>query len=413
MRDFYPPEMKRRNLIFEAWKRASLAAGFSQYDACVVERMELLERKAGEEISAQIYSFRDKSGRRLALRPEMTPTLARMITARKGELRLPLKWFSIAQCFRYERMTRGRKREHYQWNLDIVGERDPGAEVEVLNTAAMAMRYLGIPDRAWRIHINSRSLLAELLTAQGVAPANHGAVFMALDKRGKIPEAEILSILAGHGIKGQLANRVFDLVNLASLEDAASVVGNQSPALCELRFVLDKLDAYGLGELVRFDLGVIRGLAYYTGIVFEAFDADKKSRAIFGGGRYDNLLNLLGGDGASAVGLGFGDVVIDELIHHTTAGPTPEPRSGILLGFMSEEERHPAIILARRLRDDGRTVDLATSPVKPRAFFSRADKDSREEAILLGPDEVATGQAKIKNLATGGQTTLPLVSRRS
>ena len=176
MRDFYPEDMAWRNRVFDAWRQTATLSGFQPYDACVVENLELLQRKAGEEVSEQIYCFQDKSERWLALRPEMTPTLARMIAARQGQLPFPVKWFTIAQCFRYERMTRGRKREHYQWNLDIVGEESVAAEAEVLACAARALRGMGMPDAAYRIRVNNRALLGELLMKLGVAAEHHAAV---------------------------------------------------------------------------------------------------------------------------------------------------------------------------------------------------------------------------------------------
>ena len=159
MRDFYPEDMLWRNRVFDAWRQAAAAFGFQPYDACVVESLELLQRKSGEEVSEQIYHFEDKSGRKLALRPEMTPTLARMIAARQGQLSFPVKWFTVAQCFRYERMTRGRKREHYQWNMDIIGEESVSAEIEILAAAAAGLKAMGMPDGAYKIHVNNRALI--------------------------------------------------------------------------------------------------------------------------------------------------------------------------------------------------------------------------------------------------------------
>ena len=184
MRDFYPEDMVLRNRVFDAWRAAAVASGFEHYDACVVESLALLKRKAGEEVENQVYAFQDKSGRDIALRAEMTPTLARMVAQRQGSLQFPLKWFCIAQCFRYERMTKGRKREHYQLNLDVVGEEAVSGEAEVLAAAIDAMRRMGVPDGAYRVRLSSRALLAELLAASGIAEDRHASVFLALDKRG-------------------------------------------------------------------------------------------------------------------------------------------------------------------------------------------------------------------------------------
>jgi histidyl-tRNA synthetase len=184
MRDFYPEDMAARNAVFDVWKNASSRHGFVPYDACVVEQLSLLKRTSGEEIVDQIYAFTDKSGRELALRPEMTPTLARMVAARQTALTMPLKWYTIAQCFRYERMSKGRKREHYQWNLDIIGEPSVAAEVDVLATAATALSSLGLSAADYRIHFNSRALLADLLSSAGIPPEQHASCLLALDKLG-------------------------------------------------------------------------------------------------------------------------------------------------------------------------------------------------------------------------------------
>lgn len=409
MRDFYPEDMRLRNRIFDAWRQASLTGGFSHYDACVVETLDLLERKAGEEIVHQIYAFEDKSGRRLALRPEMTPTLARMVAAHQGSLRFPIKWFTIAQCFRYERMTRGRKREHYQWNLDIVGEPDVGAEVEVLNTAVLAMRAMGVPDNAWRIHINNRALLAALLNSHGIAPKHHAAVFMVLDKRGKVPDDALSDLLTKAGIAPQEAGRILQLRDLETLDDVASITGRDAPALLALHTLFERLDAYALGPLCRFDLGVIRGLAYYTGIVFEAFDAARTSRAIFGGGRYDNLLSQVGGADQSAVGLGFGDVVVADLLNSLAPPAGEADRTGMRIGFMTEAERLPAMKLAARLRQAGEAVDLLMAPQRPKPFFTQANKAGIADVVLVGPDDCKAGKARCKHLATGSETLLDLL----
>ena len=313
MRDFYPEDMKLRNRIFDAWRAAAVASGFEQYDACVVESLELLQRKAGEEIVNQIYAFEDKSGRKLALRPEMTPTLARMVAARQGALPFPIKWFTIAQCFRYERMTRGRKREHYQLNLDIIAEDSVAAEAEVIYTAIAALRSMGVPDSVYKVRVSNRALLSELLLSLGIAGEFHSGVFIALDKKGKVPREEIEALMHEANLDDKACAAAFSLMDIATLDDARTIAGDASPALARIQELFTILGDYGVRDQVVFDISVIRGLSYYTGIVFEAFDTAGQFRAIFGGGRYDGLLSTIGGKPASAVGLGFGDVVIGEI----------------------------------------------------------------------------------------------------
>ncbi len=409
MRDFYPEDMRLRNRVFDAWRQAALRSGFSEYDACVVESLELLKRKAGEEIVDQIYHFQDKSGRDLALRPEMTPTLARMIAARQGSLTFPLRWFTTAQCFRYERMTRGRKREHYQWNLDIIGEPTVAAEAEVIATAANAMRSLGLDARHYRVHFSSRELLAELLSRLGITPEHHAATFLALDKRGKINDEDLESLMRNEGISPDLIPAVFKLLEVSTIDEAHALLGDRSAALAEIDTFRDVLAAYGIADLVVFNIGVIRGLSYYTGIVFEAFDTDSSLRAIFGGGRYGKLLASIGGADMAGVGLGFGDVVIAELLADkglaTTDGEIPQD---LVIGFMQPEQHITAVKIATALRQQGKTVHLALSPEKPKTFFARAGGSGARQGIYLGPDDLESGTIRIKNLADRSQTEMPL-----
>lgn len=408
MRDFYPEDMAWRNFIFDAWRAAAERFGFQHYDACVVESLELLQRKSGEEVSEQIYAFEDKSGRKLALRPEMTPTLARMVAARQTRLPFPIKWYAIAQCFRYERMTRGRKREHYQLNMDIIGSEEVLCEAEILGAAVAAMRAMGLPDDAWRIHVSSRALLGELLAKSGIPEAQHAAVFLALDKRGKISDEEIAGLLRAEGLDEAAVAKTFELLAVTSLEGAEALAGADSPAIANLRALFDLAAQMGYAEVLMFDISVIRGLSYYTGIVFEAFDIQRKFRAIFGGGRYDSLLALVGGKPTPAVGMGFGDVVVGEVLREALGTESPVSRHGYCLGYMTLEQKAAAVKLAAKLRAQGEPVDLALMPQKPKHFFSKAGASTAQYAIFLGPDDVAAGAAAVKNLETREVTTIQL-----
>ncbi len=408
MRDFYPEDMVWRNRIFDAWRTAAERFGFQNYDACVVESLELLQRKSGEEVSEQIYAFEDKSGRKLALRPEMTPTLARMVAARQSRLPFPIKWYTTAQCFRYERMTRGRKREHYQLNMDIIGSEDVLCEAEILGAAVDAMRTMGMPDSAWRIHVSSRALLGELLAQSGIPEAQHPAVFIALDKRGKIADEEIAALLRAEGLDETAIAKTFELLAVTTLDEAAALAGEGSPAIANLRALIATATAMGYGELLMFDIAVIRGLSYYTGIVFEAFDAQRKFRAIFGGGRYDSLLALVGGQPTPAVGMGFGDVVVGEVLREVLGEACPTPRRGYAIGYMTADQRPAAIALAARMRSEGHPADLSLLPQRPKNFFSKAGNSAARYAIFLGPDDLAAGAAQAKDLVTRETTPITL-----
>ena len=403
MRDFYPEDYRGREALFDAWREVAMRWGFEFYDAPVVETLELLERKAGEEISEQIYTFVDKSDRRLALRPELTPSLARMIIARQGALTFPLKWSAIAQCFRYERMTRGRKREHYQWNLDIVGEGSVMAEAEVIGAAVAALERMGLTGEDFKVRVGSRALLMELFAGSGIGQEHFMACCLALDKRGKITDEEVAALLKGEGLDDANIARVFELLGLHTLKQVAEKVGEGSKALGELRELFALANELGIKDFLTFDLAVIRGLGYYTGIVFEAFDTKGKFRAIFGGGRYDSLLSSLGGQTMPCVGLGFGDVVVMELLNDLGKAPKTQRAVDFAVGYMDgEATRALAIALAAKLRKElGRTCDLALHPEKPKKFFDRANKAGAARAILIGENEAKTGQFTIKPMAGG------------
>ena len=389
MRDFYPEDMAWRNRVFDAFRASGEAAGFRQYDACVVESYELLARKAGEEVGEQIYHFFDKSERHLALRAEMTPTLARMVAQRQKELSFPLKWTTIAQCFRYERMTKGRKREHYQWNLDIIGEDSVLAEVEVMGAACDALRRMGLSSSDFKVHVSSRKFLGELLSKSGIAAERHAQVFLALDKRGKMPDSEIAAMLKDGGLSD------------AEIEATFAIMETKDFSACpELVELFRLAEIAGFADCLEFDISVIRGLSYYTGVVFECFDAKGEFRAIFGGGRYDNLLTTIGGEPATAVGLGFGDVVVTELLKARLGEDAATARKGVAVGFMFPEQRDAAVAFAAKLRKDGESVDLSLRSQKPKKFFSHAAESGAAEAVFLGPDDVEKGVARMKDLST-------------
>ena len=396
MRDFYPDDMAAQNVILRTWRSVSESFGFEEYDACVVENLDLLRRKSGEDIVKQIYAFEDKSGRELALRPEMTPTLARMIAARQGALALPLKWYTVAQCFRYERMTRGRRREHFQWNMDIVGESSISAEAEVITAACVALLELGLAPTDFAVRINSRTLVSALLESLGVHPEHHNTMFLVLDKRDKVDN--LAAFLEETDLPSDASKAVDQLSEIKSLDDVSATVGPDASAIHELQELLALLAQAGLSDCVTYDVSVVRGLDYYTGIVFEGSDVAGEMRAIFGGGRYDNLLDAVGGKPATGVGLGFGDVVVHDLLDQKGLLPDVAPALDIAIGYMTIEQRAIATSIASAMRSSGSCVDLGLHPEKAKLFFSRVGNGRARQAIFLGPDDIATGECRIKNL---------------
>ena len=405
-RDFYPEDMRLRTWLFEHFREVARRMGFEEVDAPVVEHAELFTRKAGEEIVEQLYHF-VMHDRHLALRPEMTPSIARMVVARAGGLRLPLRWYTVTQNWRYERMTRGRKREHFQWNMDVWGEPGVGAEAELLAAIFALLTRVGLGAGQVRVQVNNRALLEETLRA-GVLrtrPDAFAPLCIVIDKLDKIGADAVIDQLCEPAGAVQLshaeARDVVALLGTRSLDDAAAAAPSDSPAIADLRRLFELLDAYGIAQFVDFDASVVRGLAYYTGIVFEAHDADRKLRAVCGGGRYDRLLETLGGPKLPAVGFGFGDVVIGELLaDHGLLPALPRGLDDVVCA-LGDAQRSAAIRVAERLRAQGRAVELVLGETRLKRVFADADKSGARSVWLLGPDEVARGVVKVRDLSTG------------
>jgi histidyl-tRNA synthetase len=379
----------------------------------VLEHEDLFTRKAGEEIARQLYHF-ELHGRRYALRGEFTPSLARMVMARAGSLRLPLRWYTIAQCWRYERMTRGRRREHYQWNMDIWGEPSVSAEAELIAAVFALLDRLGLARGAVRIGISSRALLEETLRA-GVLRERADAfpaLCVVIDKQGRIGRDAVVEQLCDPqgpiGLTEPEAREVVDWLSVRDVQTAAGGLPADSPARRDLLRLFTLLDAYGVSDRVEFDASIVRGLAYYTGIVFEAFDAGRKLRAICGGGRYDRLLEALGGPAMPAVGFGFGDAVIEALLEDEGLRPGPARDLDAVVFPFGEAERPAATRLAQRLRAAGASVELVLGDIRLKRALADADRAGARRFYLLGPDELARGVVQVRDLASGEQTTEPL-----
>jgi len=406
MRDFYPGDLDLRDRIFAAWTDASTRHGFQRFEPPVVESFELLARKAGEEVAQQIYHFEDKSNRQLALRPEVTPSLVRMISARPQQIVFPAKWWTIGQCFRYERMTRGRKREHFQWNLDVVGEPSVQAEAWILATVTSALGALGLGPREVRIHVNNRQVVAYLLCEMGVPQERHVDVFMVLDKKGKVPVETLKEMLAEKGLAAQAADDVMSLLGGEGVDNLSSGPLAASPAAEDVRRLLDLADAMGFADYLKFDSGVVRGLSYYTGTVFEGFDAERRFRAIFGGGRYDNLFGDMTGVGRPAVGMGFGDVVIAEILTELKGFVPAKLAVEVCVGMFDAALSREAAQVAAELVAAGVQTDLAFTAAKPGKFFGYADKRGARFTVFLAPNELRDGAVAVKEMASGEQVTV-------
>ena len=405
-RDFYPDEMRVRNWLFSHFHAAARAHGFEEYDAPVLESEELYTRKQGEEIVGQLYNFEDKGGRAVALRPEMTPSLARMVMARAGALALPIKWYSIPQCWRYERTQRGRGREHYQWNVDIWGSDALGADVELLSVLVNFFEGVGLTADDLVIKISSRKVLEEVLGSLGISGDAFAATCIVVDKMGKLPEDVVAAQLAEQGLGADAVATIQSTLGVDNLDSLAAALGGDSAAVSELAGLFDLIDAYGIADWVAFDASVVRGLAYYTGPVFEAHDRAGQLRAICGGGRYDRLLSSLGGNDMPATGFGFGDMVIMELLMDKGLVPDlPSGNEDIVIAI-SEDLHSAAMLVASKLRASGRSVDLVLEDKRMKWAFRHAERTGAQRLVMLMPEEWAAGNVRIKDLETSEETAV-------
>ncbi|HEY9425943.1 MAG TPA: histidine--tRNA ligase, partial [Gemmatimonadaceae bacterium] len=380
-----------------------------EYDGPPLEPLELYTRKSGEEIAGQLYNFVDKGGREVALRPEMTPTLARMAGARANSLRKPVRWFSIPQLFRYERQQRGRLREHFQLNVDIIGEPSSTADAELLSVAVDIMRAFGLTPADVVARVSDRRILQGYLAALGVSEEALPAVFAVIDKLDRQPREVSDEKLGAAGVGDEARERILALPN-ATLDDVADLLsGTPTESVVEeFRSYLGYLDALGVAEWVKVDFAIVRGLAYYTGIVFELFDARGELRAICGGGRYDTLLESLGGADLPALGFGMGDVVLGELLRARSLLPEAASTVETWVAYAEEEGVCDAMRVAARLRARGRSVEYALGGQKLARQLKAAASAGAEETVILTPAAKADGEVVVRRMSDGAERRVRL-----
>jgi histidyl-tRNA synthetase len=411
-RDFPPEDFAFRAHIFAAWRRVAERYGFQEYDGPPLELLDLYVEKSGEEIVGQLYNFVDKGDRAVTLRPEMTPSLARILGERSRSLPKPIRWHTIPQLFRYERQQRGRLREHFQWNVDIVGEGGVGADAEVLAVAIDGVRELGLTAEHFRARISDRRLLSEVLTALGVDSARLSEAYQVIDKLERAgPDWARERLQTEVGLGEADADRTLALFEHEGLDAVRSAFGNHDEvgaALALLDEYAALVGALGHADFLVFDLRIVRGLAYYTGIVFELFDRQGELRAICGGGRYDRLLELVGGEPLPAVGFGMGDVVLGELLKDRGLAPELSPSVDLFIVTVDPSQHDLARRIAGAQRAAGRSVLYALREQSVRKQFVAAGNVGAAECVVLGPDEVARGMAVSRDMATGEEREVPL-----
>ena len=410
-REFYPSELAERIFITGTWRDVARRYAFVEYDGPPLEPLELYTRKSGDEIVNQLYSFTDKGGREVALRPEMTPTLARMVAAKANALRKPVRWFSVPQLFRYERKQRGRLREHFQLNVDIIGEPDVTADAELLAVAIDMMRAFGLTSGDVRARVSDRRLLRGLLVLTGITDEMLPAVYAAVDKLDREPRASLETKLRTAGLHDVFIARVFEVLkhpDLATLRERYGDVPELREDFTRLARYFEYLEALGVADWVEFDLSIVRGLAYYTGIVFELFDAKRELRAICGGGRYDSLLKQLGGADLPALGFGMGDVVLADLLRARGRMPTAAPVTDVWVAYGDATLLEEAMRVARRLRERGRSVEYALGGQQLARQLKAADAAGAREVLVLQSTDLEKGEAVVRNLGTGNETRVRL-----
>ena len=410
-RDFYPEEMAARRKVLDKIFKEVQKYGFREIDAPSVESLELYRIKSGEEILTQTFSFADRGNREVTLIPELTPTVARMVVEREKSLKRPIKWFSMPKMWRYEEPQAGRLREFYQLNVDIFGVPGPEADAEVLAVGIGLMLKLGLEGN-FVFKVSDRRLMHGVLDDMGIE--NKGAVFAAIDKRYKVSEPEFKDMLLSAGLddlkvgrllaildsRGPLAESLQRLKGLVSLENKATLEGFES-----LERLADLMAMYRMEQYCELDLSVIRGLAYYTGTVFECYDTKGELRAIFGGGRYDNIIELFGGEPMPAVGFGMGDAVLEILMRRAGVWPEEKIATDYFVLTTSPKFMETAIFLAQALRDRGYIVE---TDLLNRSFSNQmkyANSIGARYVLILGEKEMAEGKVSIKDMETGEQRT--------
>lgn len=400
-RDFYPEPLPHpdvwsadaRQFIFEHWRETARRYSFREYDGPPLETLELFTTKSGAEIVGQLYNFVDKGERAISLRPEMTPTLARMVAAHERSYKKPIKWWAAPQLFRYERQQKGRLREHFQFNADVIGESAPAADAELIALLIDTLRSFGLTESDFVIRLSSRNAWHDFYQKHNPDSSREYEFFQVIDKLER--EAPDIS------------TKKLDELGLV-IEDVTAFIHRAEPTE-ELKAILDNLQARGLAAFVKVDYGVIRGLAYYTGPVFEAFDLKGEFRAIAGGGRYDNLVKLISGGRVDlpALGFGMGDVVLLELLKARGLLPKFDSRLDVFCLIDDEAHRLPTLGLVQSLRSAGLVVDYSLVPTKGDKQFKRAQELKAGWTARIVRDEAGVLLVKAKHLATRSEAAFP------
>jgi histidyl-tRNA synthetase len=407
-RDFYPDDCAFRNAIFAKWRDVAHRYGFVEYDGPPLEPLDLFTKKSGDEIVTQLYHFKDKGDRDVALRPEMTPTLARLVTARHKDFKKPLKWFSIPQVFRYERQQKGRLREHYQFNCDIIGEAGLEADIELIALLIDTLRAFGLTEKDFVVRLSDRDFWNDFMFIWNIPEEHRYAFIQAIDKSEREPRektAEKLKFIEEQAERSPSKMQERRRIGLGLADEVFAILDDASKGKSErLDTIETGLRHRGLQDYVKRDYTVVRGLAYYTGVVFEAFDRSGEFRAIAGGGRYDTLLKNLGGVDLPALGFGLGDVVLGEILKAKGWKGESENKDKFYVVIAEEAYRPQAMAIVQKARDvDFWSVDYSLVPMKIGKQFQQAEEKGCSFAIIVD-SQVKSGVVEVKEFAIRTQT---------
>ncbi len=406
-RDFYPQDMAVRNWLIDGWKKVSLRNGFEQYDGPVFEYLKMFQIKSGDEIAEQLFSFEDRGGRELALRPEITPTLARMVNQQINSLPRPIKWFSVPRLFRAERPQKGRLREFFQWNVDIIGVDDVLADAETIFCALDYLREVGLTPDDIVVKISSRKMLAEVLQTIGITEKELEPLYAILDKRSRLPAETFEQMLSETVGVQDRCKKILEFMGIESVEQISSLFELSEKAkksVDELQCLFELLRTMGIANFCVFDVGVVRGLAYYTGIVYEIYDRVGELRAIGGGGRYDDLLKQFGGPAITATGFGLGDCVLEILLQEKGLldKQLPASRLDYFVACADKVYEEAVVKLTMKLRSAGFAANFSYKPVKLKKQLKDASDQNAQKCIIIG-DELKDDKLAIKDMTTGEQ----------
>ena len=418
-REFYPRACSRRNHIFGCWRSTARAFNFLEYDAPVLEPLELYIEKSGEEIVDQLFNFEDRGGRAVALRPEMTPSLARLISAKANSLKRPVKWFNIGEHYRYERPQKGRLRAFYQLNVDILGEKGSAADAELITLLCQSLQSFGLDGSDFKVRLSDRDLWLLILAAEGLNDTFSATVLGIIDKMERTDRSKIIEKLTpmfgdqaeDFLCKMEVVIAIDDFETLRTYIENLPLEGDLA-ALSKARIeewsqLLRNLTASGVGDFIQIDLGIVRGLAYYTGFVFEAFEVSGEGRAIAGGGRYDALVKKLGGPDMPAVGFAMGDVTLVDLLESKSLVPEYIQNPEFIAIIGGEDERAVALADAAQLRAIGYRIEY---PFKSQGFakqFKSANQSGARFALIYGSEELERGIVKVRDLSKGSELEIP------